>query len=98
MLLSRRGREIFPAAMAVPPAPIVPVLGRRCPGGLCDANFKDAAANLVGEPLSILAYVTVPVCVLSLWGAYYLTELMKRPLLNVNDPHVEEILEPEHAH
>jgi len=65
---------------------------------LIEPNFKDAAGNLVGEPLSILAYVTVPVTVLSLWGAYYLTELMKRPLLNVNDPHVEEILEPEHAH
>jgi hypothetical protein len=24
--------------------------------------------------------------------------LMKRPLLASNDPHVEEILEPEHAH
>ena len=65
---------------------------------LIEPNFKDAAGNLVGEPLSILAYITVPVTVLSLWGAYYLTELMKRPLLNVNDPHVEEILEPEHAH
>jgi hypothetical protein len=32
------------------------------------------------------------------WGAYYLTELMKRPLVNVNDPHLEEMLEAEHAH
>jgi hypothetical protein len=24
--------------------------------------------------------------------------LMARPLVNVNDPHLEEILEPEHAH
>jgi ABC-type dipeptide/oligopeptide/nickel transport system permease component len=61
-------------------------------------NFKGAAGNLVGEPISILAYITVPACVLSLWGAYYLTELMRRPLVNVNDPHLEEILEPEHAH
>jgi hypothetical protein len=27
-----------------------------------------------------------------------MTQLMARPLLNVNDPHTEEILEPEHAH
>jgi hypothetical protein len=65
---------------------------------LIEPNFKGAAGNLVGEPLSILAYITVPATVLSLWGAYYLTELMRRPLVNVNDPHLEEILEPEHAH
>jgi hypothetical protein len=64
---------------------------------LIEPNFKDAAGNLVGESLSILAYITVPATVLSLWGAYYLTELMRRPLVNVNDPHLEEILEPEHA-
>jgi hypothetical protein len=64
---------------------------------LIEPNFKGAAGNLVGEPWSILAYITVPVTVLSLWGAYYLTELMRRPLVNVNDPHLEEILEPEHA-
>jgi len=29
---------------------------------------------------------------------FYLTELMRRPLLNLNDPHTEELLEPEHAH
>jgi hypothetical protein len=65
---------------------------------IIEPNFKDAAGNLVGEPLSVLAYITVPACVLALWGAYYLTELMKRPLVNLNDPHLEEILEPEHAH
>jgi hypothetical protein len=65
---------------------------------IVEPNFKDAAGNLFGEPLSILAYVTVPACVLSLWGAYYLTQLMQRPLVNLNDPHLEEILEPEHAH
>jgi len=31
-------------------------------------------------------------------GAYYLTQLKARPLIAINDPHVEEILEPEHAH
>jgi hypothetical protein len=65
---------------------------------LIEPNFKDAARNLVGEPIGILAYVTVPATVLALWTAYYITQLMKRPLLALNDPHVEEILEPEHAH
>jgi hypothetical protein len=66
---------------------------------LIEPNFKDAAGNLhIAGNISILAYVTVPVAIVSLWSAVYLTELMKRPLINVNDPHVEEILEPEHAH
>jgi hypothetical protein len=34
----------------------------------------------------------------ALWGVAYLTQLTKRPLINLNDPHVEELLEPEHAH
>jgi hypothetical protein len=65
---------------------------------LIEPNFKGAAGNLVGEPLSILAYITVPVTVLALWAAYYMTQLMARPLVVVNDPHLEEMLEPEHAH
>jgi hypothetical protein len=66
---------------------------------LIEPNFKDAAGNLrLSGNTGILAYITVPVAVLSIWGAFYLTELMKRPLANVNDPHLEEILEPEHAH
>jgi hypothetical protein len=66
---------------------------------LIEPNFRDAAGNLhITNNLGILAYITVPVAVLSVWGAYYLTELMKRPLVNVNDPHLEEILEAEHAH
>lgn len=66
---------------------------------LIEPNFPDAAGNLhLSGNLGILAYITVPVAVLSLWGAYYLTELKKRPLTNVNDPHLEEMLEPEHAH
>ena len=65
---------------------------------LVEPNFKGAAGNLVGEPLSVLAYITVPATLLSLWVAYYLTQLMKRPLVVINDPHLEEILEPEHAH
>ena len=65
---------------------------------LIEPNFQGAAGNLVGEPLSILAYVTVPLCLLGLWSAYYVTKLMQRPLIVVNDPHLEEMLEPEHAH
>jgi hypothetical protein len=65
---------------------------------LIEPNFRGAAGNLVGEPLSILAYITVPATVISLWSAYYMTQLMARPLVVINDPHLEEILEPEHAH
>ena len=65
---------------------------------LIEPNFKGAAGNLTGEPLSILAYVTVPVTVLAVWAAYYMTQLMARPLVVVNDPHLEEMLEAEHAH
>lgn len=65
---------------------------------LIEPNYRGAASNLVGEPISILAYVTVPATVIALWSAYYLTQLMARPLVNVNDPHLEEMLEPEHAH
>jgi hypothetical protein len=65
---------------------------------LIEPNFKGAAGNLVGEPPSILAYVTVPVTMLAIWAAYYMTQLMARPLVAVNDPHLEEMLEAEHAH
>jgi len=66
---------------------------------LIEPNFKDAASNLhITGNLGILAYVTVPISVVALWMVFYLTELKKRPLINVNDPHTEELLEPEHAH
>jgi hypothetical protein len=66
---------------------------------LIEPNFADAAANLhIAGNVGILAYITVPVAVISLWAAYYMTQLQARPLINVNDPHVEEMLEPEHAH
>ena len=66
---------------------------------LIEPNFKDAASNLhIEGNIGILAYVTVPIAVIALWLVYYFTELMKRPLINVNDPHTEELLEPEHAH
>ena len=66
---------------------------------LIEPNFKDAASNLhIAGNVGILAYVTVPISVVAVWMWFYLTELKKRPLINVNDPHTEELLEPEHAH
>jgi hypothetical protein len=66
---------------------------------LIEPNFKDAASNLhITGNIGILAYVTVPISVVAFWMVFYLTELKKRPLINVNDPHTEELLEPEHAH
>ena len=66
---------------------------------LIEPNFKDAASNLhITGNFGILAYVTVPISVVAAWMWFYLTELRKRPLINVNDPHTEELLEPEHAH
>ncbi|WP_263410883.1 hypothetical protein [Terriglobus tenax] len=66
---------------------------------LIEPNFPDAARNLhLSGNFSILAYITVPVAVFALWVAYYLTTLMSRPIVVENDPHTEEILEPEHAH
>jgi hypothetical protein len=66
---------------------------------LIEPNFADAAGNLhiVGN-IGILAYITVPAAVLSVWAWFYLGQLQARPLINLNDPHVEEMLEPEHAH
>src|SRR5579875_2392161 len=66
---------------------------------LVEPNFKDAAGNLhIAGNISILAYITVPIAILSFWAAFYLTELGRRPLIVVNDPHTAEVLEPEHAH
>ena len=65
---------------------------------LIEPNFKDAASNLAGENWGIFAYITVPLAMMSLWAAYYFTQLMARPLVSLNDPHLEEILEPEHGH
>lgn len=66
---------------------------------LIEPNFSDAAGKLrlIGNT-GILAYITVPIAVVALWGAFYLYELGRRPLIATNDPHVAEVLEPEHAH
>ncbi len=66
---------------------------------LVEPNFSNAAGNLhLSGNLGILAYITVPVSVVAFWGWCYLGELQKRPLVNINDPHLEEMLEAEHAH
>jgi hypothetical protein len=64
---------------------------------LIEPNFKDAARNLHFS-WGILEYVAVPVALTSFWVAFYCTRLQSRPLLQTNDPHVAEILEPEHVH
>ena len=64
---------------------------------LVEPNFKDAAGNLHFS-WGILEYIAVPVAMVSLWVAYYSWELTRRPLVQTNDPHLAEILEPEHAH
>ncbi len=63
---------------------------------LIEPNFKDAARNLHFS-WGILEYVAVPVAMVSFWVAFFCNRLKQRPLVQANDPHVAEILEPEHA-
>jgi hypothetical protein len=64
---------------------------------LIEPNFKDAARNLHFS-WGILEYIAVPVAMVALWVAFYCNRLKQRPLVQINDPHLAEILEPEHAH
>jgi hypothetical protein len=64
---------------------------------LIEPNFKDAARNLHFS-WGILEYVAVPVVMVSLWVAFFCTQLKTRALVQTNDPHLAEILEPEHVH
>ncbi len=64
---------------------------------LIEPNFKDAARNLHFS-WGILEYAAVPVAMVAFWVAFFCTRLKGRPLVQVNDPHLKEILEPEHAH
>ncbi|HEY1767991.1 MAG TPA: hypothetical protein VGG26_10060 [Terracidiphilus sp.] len=64
---------------------------------LIEPNFPDAARNLHFS-WGILEYIAVPVAMTAFWIAYFCTRLKTRPLVQVNDPHLVEILEPEHAH
>ena len=64
---------------------------------LIEPNFADARRNLHFS-FGILEYAFIPTAMIAIWMAYYFTELSKRPLVAVNDPHLAEILEPDHAH
>jgi hypothetical protein len=64
---------------------------------LIEPNFNDAAGNLHFS-WGILEYVAVPVAMVAFWVAFFCTRLQTRSLVQTNDPHVAEILEPEHAH
>ena len=64
---------------------------------LIEPNYKDAARNLHFS-WGILEYVAVPVAMFAFWVAYFCTQLKTRPLVQINDPHLAEILEPEHVH
>jgi hypothetical protein len=64
---------------------------------LIEPNFKDAARNLHFS-WGILEYVAVPVALVAFWIAYFCVQLKTRPLVQTNDPHVAEILEPDHVH
>jgi len=63
---------------------------------LIEPNFKDAARNLHFS-FGILEYAAVPVAMVAFWVAYFCMQLKTRPLVQINDPHLAEILEPEHA-
>jgi hypothetical protein len=63
---------------------------------LIEPNFRDAARNLHFS-WGILEYIAVPAAMISFWVVYYCMQLKSRPLVQVNDPHLAEILEPEHA-
>ena len=63
---------------------------------LIEPNFRDAARNLHFS-FGILQYIAVPVALVSFWLAVFCSNLKSRPLVQLNDPHTAEILEPEHA-
>ena len=64
---------------------------------LIEPNFRDAARNLHFS-WGILEYIAVPAALVSFWITYFCMQLKTRPLVQTNDPHLAEILEPEHAH
>jgi len=64
---------------------------------LIEPNFKDAARNLHFS-FGILEYIAVPTAMVAFWIAIFCTRLKMRPLVQTNDPHLAEILEPEHVH
>ncbi len=63
---------------------------------LIEPSFKDAARNLHFS-WGILEYAAVPAAMMAFWVAFFCTRLKTRALVQTNDPHLAEILEPEHA-
>jgi hypothetical protein len=62
---------------------------------LIEPNFSPRHLHF---SIGILEYIAVPGAMISFWVAAYIGQLGKRPLVQTNDPHLAEILEPEHAH
>lgn len=62
---------------------------------LIEPNFSPRNLHF---SIGILEYIAVPGAMISFWVVAYLYQLGKRPLVQTNDPHLAEILEPEHAH
>lgn len=60
-------------------------------------NFAGTARNF-HFTLGLLQYIFVPAAMTGLWVAYFFTQLKTRSLVPQNDPHLPQILEPEHAH
>lgn len=60
-------------------------------------NFQDQRRNLHFSA-GMLQYIFVPAAMTGLWLVVYFTTLRQRSLVPLNDPHLTEILEPEHAH
>ena len=67
---------------------------------LIEPNFADAAGNLhiVGNYWNSCLHHCACGCAVAVGMVLLRTQLQARPLINVNDPHLEEMLEPEHAH
>ena len=63
---------------------------------LIEPNFRDASRNLHFS-WGILEYIAVPVAMVAFWFVAFSSSLQSRPLVQTNDPHLAEILEPEHA-
>lgn len=60
-------------------------------------NFADIHHNFHFSA-ELLQYIFVPAAMTGLWVAYMTHQLRQRPVIAINDPHLSEILEPEHAH
>lgn len=60
-------------------------------------NFADVARNFQFT-VGLLQYIFVPAAMTGIWVAYFFTQLRTRALVPLNDPHLPQILEPEHAH